>query len=238
MWRFTPWSIRNISYGSADYIIFEMETLSCYLFIHLNHIPFIRTSLSLIFYFIIQILFLYPDRHGRSSYSSGIWIFPRPQTSFWILILNSDLLHEIQFPCCVLTCFLLNSRSLPLLIGYPDSKNVLYMRSSVDSPLMMCQASVPFTISSGISETLNRNIFLSSSDIKRRKPQKGKNSQISRVLLRHGFWIFTKSILFQTLPSVPFPWSSVYTSSSSWMFLYRMDSSSLLLSPLPVMILL
>ena len=55
-----------------------------------------------------QILFLYPDRHGRSSYSSGIWIFPRPQTSFWILILNSDLLHEIQFPCCVLTCFLLN----------------------------------------------------------------------------------------------------------------------------------
>ena len=81
----------------------------------------------------------------------------------------------------VLTCFLLNSRSLPLLIGYPDSKNVLYMRSSVDSPLMMCQASVPFTISSGISGTLNRDIFLSSSDIKRRKPQKektrGKNSQ-------------------------------------------------------------
>ena len=38
-----------------------------------------------------------------------------------------------------------------------------------------CQASVPFTISSGISGTLNRNIFLSSSDIKRRKPQKGKN---------------------------------------------------------------
>ncbi len=75
----------------------------------------------------------------------------------------------------------------------------------LDSPLMMCQTSVPFTISSGISGTLNRNIFLSSSDIKRRKPQKGKNSQISRVLLRHGFWIFTKSILFQTLPSVPFP---------------------------------
>ena len=186
-----------------------MEALSCYLFIHLNHIPFIRTSLSLIFYFIIQILFLYPDRHGRSSYSSGIWSFPRPQTSFWILILNSDLLHEIQFPCCVLTCFLLNSRSLPLLIGYPDSKNVLYMQSSVDSPLMMCQASVPFKISSGISGTLNRNIFLSSSEIKRRKPQKGKNMgkklPISRVLLRHGFWIFTKSILFQTLPSVPFP---------------------------------
>ena len=98
-----------------------MEALSCYLFIHLNHIPFIRTSLSLIFYFIIQILFLYPDRHGRSSYSSGIWIFPRLQTSFWVLILNSDLLHEIQFPCCVLTCFLLNSRSLPLLSGFsPD----------------------------------------------------------------------------------------------------------------------
>ena len=63
----------------------------------------------------------------------------------------------------------------------------------LDSPLMMCQTSVPFTISSGISGTLNRNIFLSSSDIKRRKPQKGKNSQISRVLLRHGFWIFTKA---------------------------------------------
>ena len=66
-----------------------------------------------------------------------------------------------------------------------------------------------FTISSGISGTLNRNIFPSSSDIKRRKPQKGKNTgkklPISRVLLRHGFWIFTKSILFQTLPSVPFP---------------------------------
>ena len=100
-------------------------------------------------FLISNFLLLYPDRHGRSSYSSGIWIFPRLQASFWVLILNSDLLHEIQFPCCVLTCFLLNSRSLPLLIGYPDSKNVLYMRSSVDSPLMMCQASVPFTISSG-----------------------------------------------------------------------------------------
>ena len=32
----------------------------------LNHISFTRTSLSLIFYFIIQILFLYPDRHGRN----------------------------------------------------------------------------------------------------------------------------------------------------------------------------
>ena len=154
-----------------------MEALSCYLFIHLNHIPFIRTSLSLIFYFIIQILFLYPDRHGRSSYSSGIWIFPRLQASFWVLILNSDLLHEIQFPCCVLTCFLLNSRSLPLLIGYPDSKNVLYMRSSVDSPLMMCQASVPFTISSGISGTLNRNIFPSSSDIKEENPKREKHGE-------------------------------------------------------------
>lgn len=70
------------------------------------------------------------------------------------------------------------------------------MQSSVDSPLMMCQASVPFTISSGISGTLNRNISLSSSDIKRRNPQKGKNMgkklPISRVLLRHGFWILQK----------------------------------------------
>lgn len=150
-----------------------MVALSCYLFIHLDHIPFIRTSLSLTFYFITRILFLSPDRPGRSSSRSDIWIFLRLQISLWTLILNLGLLHEILLPCCVLTCFLLNSRSLPLLIGYPDSKNVLYMRSSVDSPLMMCQASVPFTISSGISGTLNRNIFPSSSDIKRRKPQKG-----------------------------------------------------------------
>ena len=107
-----------------------MEALSCYLFIHLNPIPFIRTSLSLIFYFIIQILFLYPDRHGRSSYSSGIWIFPRPQTSFWILILNSDLLHEIQFPCCVLTCFLLNSRSLPFY-------STLYLLNLINSEKLL-----------------------------------------------------------------------------------------------------
>lgn len=44
---------------------------------------------------------------------------------------------------------------------------------------------------------------------KKKKNSKGKNTgkklPISRVLLRHGFWIFTKSILFQTLPSVPFP---------------------------------
>lgn len=44
---------------------------------------------------------------------------------------------------------------------------------------------------------------------KKKKTPKGKKHgeklPISRVLLRHGFWIFTKSILFQTLPSVPFP---------------------------------
>ena len=186
-----------------------MEALSCYLFIHLNHIPFTRTSLSRIFDFIIQILFLYPDRHGRSSYSSGIWIFPRLQASFWVLILNSDLLHEIQFPCCVLTCFLLNSRSLPLLIGYPDSKNVLYMRSSVDSPLMMCQASVPFTISSGISGTLNRNIFLSSSDIKRRKTQKektrGKNSQYQEYFCGTVSGFLQKASSSRPFPQSPFP---------------------------------
>lgn len=182
-----------------------MESLSCYLFIHLNPIPFIRTSLSLIFYFIIQILFLYPDRHGRSSYNSGIWIFPRPQTSFWILILNSDLLHEIQFPCCVLTCFLLNSRSLPLLIEYPDSKNVLYMQSSVDSPLMMCPGIgtfYDFFRHIWNSEQKHLSVQLRH---KKKKTPKGKKLPISRVLLRHGFWIFTKSILFQTLPSVPFP---------------------------------
>ena len=166
-------------------------------------------------FLISNFLLYYPDPFSISRQTWKIivqfWHLDLSQTTsiLLVLILNSDLLHEIQFPCCVLTCFLLNSRSLPLLIGYPDSKNVLYMRSSVDSPLMMCQASVPFTISSGISGTLNRNIFPSSSDIKRRKPQKGKNTgkklPISRVLLRHGFWIFTKSILFQTLPSVPFP---------------------------------
>ena len=163
-----PWSIRNCFFGSADYIIFEMVALSCYLFIHLDHIPFIRTSLSLTFYFITRILFLSPDRPGRSSSRSDIWIFLRLQISLWTLILNLGLLHEILLPCCVLTCFLLNSRSLPLLIGYLGSKNVLYMPSSVASPLMMYQASVPFMISSAISGILTRNIFLSSSDIKRR----------------------------------------------------------------------
>ena len=98
MWRFTPWSIRNISYGSADYIIFEMEALSCYLFIHLNHIPFIRTFLSLIFYFIIQILFLYPDRHGRSSYSSGIWIIFIHDVCFFHFSYLSIFIFSLLYP--------------------------------------------------------------------------------------------------------------------------------------------
>ena len=130
-----------------------MEALSCYLFIHLNHIPFIRTSLSLIFYFIIQILFLYPDRHERSSCSSGIWIFPRLQASFWVLILNSDLLHEIQFPY--------------------------------------------------------RNIFPSSSDIKRRNPQKGKtrgkNSQYQEYFCGTVSGFLQKASSSRPFPQSPFP---------------------------------
>ena len=116
-------------------------------------------------FFISNFLLYYPDPFSISRQTWKIivqfWHLDLSQTTSILLGSNSDLLHEIQFPCCVLTCFLLNSRSLPLLIGYPDSKNVLYMQSSVDSTLMMCQASVPFTISSGISGTLNKNIFLS-----------------------------------------------------------------------------
>lgn len=166
-------------------------------------------------FLISNFLLYYPDPFSISRQTWKIivqfWHLDLSQTTNILLDSYSKFGPAPRDPVSMLRSYLLsiNSRSLPLLIGYPDSKNVLYMRSSVDSPLMMCQASVPFTISSGISGTLNRNIFLSSSNIKRRKPQKGKNTgkklPISRVLLRHGFWIFTKSILFQTLPSVPFP---------------------------------
>ena len=107
-----------------------MEALSCYLFIHLDHIPFIRTSLSLTFYFITRILFLSPARPRRSSSRSGIWIFLRLQISLWTLILNFDLLHEILLPCCVLTCFLLNSRSLPFY-------STLYLLNLINSEKLL-----------------------------------------------------------------------------------------------------
>ena len=137
-----PWSVRNFFFGSADYIIFEMVALSCYLFIHLDHIPFIRTSLSLTFYFITRILFLSPDRPGRSSSRSDIWIFLRLQISLWTLILNLGLLHEILLPCCVLTCFLLNSRSLPLLIGYLVCQQVDFSNNLASKFLISALSSV------------------------------------------------------------------------------------------------
>ena len=79
----------------------------------------------------------------------------------------------------------------------------------VDSPLMMCQASVPFTISSGISGTLNRNIFLSSSDIKRRKTQKektrGKNSQYQEYFCGTVSGFLQKASSSRPFPQSPFP---------------------------------
>lgn len=193
-----------------------MEALSCYLFIHLNHIPFTRTSLSLIFYFIIQILL--------GSYSK---FGPAPRDP--VSMLRSYLL-SIKLKITSITDWVSRLKECPL-----------YAIISGFSPDDVPGIGTFYDFFRHIWNSEQKHLSVQLRH-KKKKTSKGKNTgkklPISRVLLRHGFWIFTKSILFQPLPSVPFPWSSVYTSSSSWVFLYRMDSSSLLPSPLPVMVLL
>lgn len=166
-------------------------------------------------FLISNFLLYYPDPFSISRQTWKIivqfWHLDLSQTTSILLGSYSKFGPAPRDPVSMLrsTCFLLNSRSLPLLIGYPDSKNVLYMRSSVDSPLMMCQASVPFTISSGISGTLNRNIFLSSSDIKRRKTQKektrGKNSQYQEYFCGTVSGFLQKASSSRPFPQSPFP---------------------------------
>ena len=165
--------------------------------------------------FVSEFLNFYPDPFVLSKntwdYIVQFWYLDLSPTDSIMRDCYSVFGPEPRLPSCMLRSYLL---ALKLKV----TSITVWCRMLRETPLYAILSGFPFGDTPGVGTFYDffRHIWNSEQKHlsvqlrhKKKKNSKGKNTgkklPISRVLLRHGFWIFTKSILFQTLPSVPFP---------------------------------